>query len=69
MTVTPQTPCLPDLVPRNFFLFPKLKMALKGRRFNYITRFNVKLQNALAEFQTMHFPNSSNVGTNTGLTA
>jgi transposase len=33
MTVLPQPLYSPDLVPANFFLFPKLKSMLKGRRF------------------------------------
>ena len=33
MTVVPHPPYSPDLAPCDFFLFPKLKMKLKGRRF------------------------------------
>ena len=33
MTVVPHPPCSPDLAPSDFFIFPKLKMRLKGRRF------------------------------------
>ena len=33
MTVVPHSPCSPDLAPSDFLLFPKLKMKLKGRRF------------------------------------
>jgi len=33
-TVVPQPPYSPDLAPADFFLFPKLKSTLKGRRFN-----------------------------------
>ena len=33
MTVVPHPPYSPDHAPRDFFLFPKLKMNLKGRRF------------------------------------
>ena len=29
-------PCIPDLVPFNFWLFPKLKSPLKGKRFQTI---------------------------------
>ena len=32
-TVVPQPPYSPDLTPADFFLVPKLKSALKGRRF------------------------------------
>ena len=31
--VVPQPPCLPDLSPYDFFLFPRLKNHLKGRHF------------------------------------
>jgi len=33
-TVVPQPPYPPDLAPADFFLFPKLKSTLKGRRFD-----------------------------------
>jgi len=33
MTVVPHPPYSPDLAPSDFFLSPKLKMKLKGRRF------------------------------------
>jgi len=33
MTVVPHPPYSPDPAPNDFFLFPKLKMKLKGRRF------------------------------------
>jgi transposase len=35
-TVLPQPPYSPDLAPADFFLFPKLKSTLKGRRFESI---------------------------------
>ena len=34
--VVPQPPYSPDLAPADFFLFPKLKSTLKGRRFQKI---------------------------------
>jgi len=34
--VMPQPPYSPDLAPADFFLFPKLKSTLKGRRFQTI---------------------------------
>ena len=34
--VVPHPPYSPDLAPANFFLFPKLKTTLKGRRFQTI---------------------------------
>jgi len=36
MIVVPQPPYSPDLAPADFFLFPKLKSTLKGRRFQMI---------------------------------
>ena len=33
MTVVPHPPYSPNLAPCDFFLFPKMKMKLKGRRF------------------------------------
>jgi len=35
-SVVPHPPCSPDLAPADFFLFPKLKPTLKGRRFQTI---------------------------------
>ena len=32
-SIVPHPPCSPDLAPADFFLFPKLKTTLKGRRF------------------------------------
>jgi hypothetical protein len=32
VTVLPHPPCSPDLSPCDFFLFPRLKKRLKGRR-------------------------------------
>jgi hypothetical protein len=32
--VVPQQPYTPDVAPEDFFLFPKLKSTLKGRRFD-----------------------------------
>jgi hypothetical protein len=37
ITVLPQPPYSPDLALADFFLFPKLKFTLKGRRFQEIT--------------------------------
>ena len=34
--VVPQPPYSPDLTPADFFLFPKLKSTLKGRRFQTV---------------------------------
>jgi hypothetical protein len=34
MAVNPHPPYSPYLTPCDFFLFPKMKMSLKGRRFD-----------------------------------
>jgi hypothetical protein len=34
MAVIPHTPYPPDLVPCDFFLFPKMELKLKGRRYD-----------------------------------
>jgi len=34
MAVIPHPPYSPDLAPCDFFLFPKMKLKLKGRRFD-----------------------------------
>lgn len=36
INVIPQTPYSPDLVPSDYFLFPKLKLLLQGRRFESV---------------------------------
>jgi histone-lysine N-methyltransferase SETMAR len=37
MVIVPHPPYSPDLVPCDFALFPKLKMKLKGRRFETVS--------------------------------
>ncbi|KMQ92866.1 mariner mos1 transposase [Lasius niger] len=36
MSIVPHPPYLPNLIPCDFFLFPKMKLKLKGRRFKTI---------------------------------
>ena len=36
ITVCPHPPYSPDLAPRDFWLFPKVKMTMKGKRFESI---------------------------------
>jgi hypothetical protein len=47
MAVIPQPPSSPDLAPRNFFLFPKMKMNLKGRRLGTIEQMQAKSESVL----------------------
>jgi len=42
-TVVPQPPYSPDLAPADFFLFPKLKSSLKGRRFQTVEEIEENL--------------------------
>jgi hypothetical protein len=37
MVIIPHSPCLPDLVPCYFTLFPQLKMKLKGQHFEAVS--------------------------------
>jgi transposase len=47
MTVVPQPPYSPDLAPADFFLFPKLKSALKGCRFDTFDEIQKKSKKGL----------------------
>jgi hypothetical protein len=53
--VIPDPPCSPDLVPCDVFLYPKLKMVLKGGNFNDITKIQAKLLGAIAKLQAVNF--------------
>jgi predicted acetyltransferase len=44
MVVSPHTPYSPDLAPCEFFLFPKMKLKLKGRRFDNIEEIQAESQ-------------------------
>jgi len=44
MNVVPHPPYSPDLSPCDFFLFPKLKMKLKGRRFPTVAEIQAESQ-------------------------
>ena len=41
-SIVPHSPYYPDLAPADFFLFPKLKTTLKGRRFQTIEEIGEK---------------------------
>jgi hypothetical protein len=47
MAVIPHSPYSPDLAPCDFFLFPKMKLKLKGRRFDSIEENQATLQRVL----------------------
>jgi hypothetical protein len=47
MAVNPHLAYSPDLTPCEFFLFPKMKLKLKGRRFDTIEEIQAELQRVL----------------------
>jgi hypothetical protein len=47
MTIIPHPTYSPDLAPCNFFLFPKMKLKLKGRRFDTTEVIPTELQAVL----------------------
>jgi predicted acetyltransferase len=47
MAVIPHTPYSSDLAPCDFFLFPKLKLKLKGRRLYTIEEIQAESQRVL----------------------
>jgi transposase len=46
MAVIPHPPYSPDLAPFDFFLFPKMKLTLKGRRFETIEEIQAESESA-----------------------
>jgi hypothetical protein len=52
VTTLEHSPCSPDLVPADFYLFPRLKPALKGRRFCVTTDI---IKNATEELKSALF--------------
>jgi hypothetical protein len=47
MAVIPHQPYSPDLAPRNLFIFVKIKLKLKGRRFDTIEEIQAESQRVL----------------------
>jgi hypothetical protein len=47
MAVIPHAPYSPDLAPCDFFLFPKMKLKLEGRRFDTIEEIQAESQRVL----------------------
>jgi hypothetical protein len=47
MAVIPDPPYFPDLAPCDFFLFPEMKLKLKGRRFDTIEGIQAESQRVL----------------------
>jgi hypothetical protein len=53
MVIVPHPPYSPDFVPCDFALSPKLKMNLKGRRFETVSDIKIKLQAVLDNIKEM----------------
>jgi len=51
----PQPPYSPDLAPCNFFLFLKMKLQLKGCRFDTVKEIQRESQNVLGRLQEQDF--------------
>jgi hypothetical protein len=47
MAVIANPPCFPDLAPCDFFLFPEMKLKLKGRRFDTTEEIKAELPRVL----------------------
>jgi histone-lysine N-methyltransferase SETMAR len=54
ITLIPHPSYSPDLVPRDFFLFPKIKSRLKGRRFDTTEEIHAESQDVI---DTLTFEN------------
>jgi len=69
MTVIPHPPYSPDLAPCDFFLFPKLKLRTKGRRFDTTEEIQEESQQVLVtQFQKGTSRDASKHGRNAGTT-
>jgi hypothetical protein len=55
MAVLPHPPYWPDLAPSDFFLFPRIKFKLKGRRFDAVEDIKAKTQTVLNILTKKHF--------------
>ena len=67
MTVVPHPPYSPDLAPSDFFLFPKLKMKLKGWRFQ-TEEIQVESQAILNMLRALHYMHEIHEQNNTNTT-
>lgn len=57
MTPVPHPPYSPDLAPCDFFLFPRMKRDMKGKRFADITEVKTKTTEALSAITEDEFKN------------
>ena len=64
----PHPPHSPDLTPCNVFLFPKMKLKLKGQRFNSIKRSRPYCRMWWRRWHEMTSRNASDPGNTAGIT-
>jgi len=55
MTVIPHPPYSPDLAPCDFFLFPRVKGQMKGKRFAAVSEVKNKILEVLNNISTAEF--------------
>jgi hypothetical protein len=58
MTVIPHPLCSTDLAPSDFFIFPKVRLKLKGRRFDTIEEIQAESQRMLDTLDRKELPES-----------
>jgi len=68
-TIMPQPPYSPDLAPCDFFLFPKLKRPMKGRRFATIEEIKAASLEELKQYPKVHFRSVLTTGKSAGTSA
>jgi histone-lysine N-methyltransferase SETMAR len=59
MVVIPHPPYSPDLTPCDFLLFPKMKLKLKGRRFDTVEEIQVESPRVLDTLREKDFQEAS----------
>jgi len=60
-------PYSPDLAPCDFFLFPKMNLQLKGRRFDRVEEIQRESQNVLGTLREQDFSTHSSSGNGAGI--
>jgi hypothetical protein len=55
LIIVPHPPCSPDLAARDFAFFPKLKIKLKGRRFETVSDIQMESQAVLDSNKENYF--------------
>ena len=55
MTFIPHPPYSPDLAPRDFFLFPRMKRQMKGKHFADVSKVKKKMLEVLNNISTEEF--------------